>query len=78
MKLSKAQRRVVECMQNGGELVSSTSALFRGSWLQHGGKYEAVSTLTVRALVRLGLVAGKYAFPAMRYALTDAGRELTP
>lgn len=77
-KLSPTQREIIDCMKNGWELGTSMM-IDGGSWLQkgglgHGGEHRKVSTVSVHALQKLGLIIPIRGFPTQRWKLA---RKLT-
>jgi len=75
MKLTAAQTRVVELMEQGWELGESVSISFGGAWLQkggvgYGGSSEKVSRATVHALVsKKVIVCTDHSFPTRTYVI---------
>jgi len=71
MKLSKTQQEVIDLMKNDWELGTSMSGEHH-SWLQKGGlgkggESKTVSSATVHALYRKGLIKSIDVFPTRKY-----------
>ena len=75
MKLTAAQTRVVELMEQGWELGEDVSSFSGHAWLQkgglgHGGSSEKVSRATVHALVsKKVIITSHMRFPTRTYVL---------
>lgn len=75
MKLTKTQQGVIYLMQSGWELGTSIAGGGSGrSWLQKGGvgkggESRTISSATVHALDRKGLIKSEYSFPTKKWRL---------
>lgn len=80
--LSKVQAEVLALLQSGEWELGESVARLSGSryWLQkggvgRGGESREVRWSTAKALIDAGLIEAPYAFPTLKYRLTEKGRQ---
>lgn len=81
MKLSTAQRKVIDLMKSGWEMGVRSSLMEQRCWLQkdgvgRGGETHSVNGNTFNSLHSNGLIEqAQYGFPTSKYRLTAKGKE---